>query len=628
MMKTQLKQKKIQTLVVCIALMGVSAFTPVQAFAADEAILFGSESYEWSTGSESDIGIYATSDEVIEQAEYTVVFDPAYLTFDSDEEDDAIGADGRLRVSVDGNDTNVLRTTLTFTPKIGGTTKISVEDIVITTEEGEVSVGDGVSTPVHVQPDADCALTDLLVNGISVFSDGTEDYSLTVSGRVESAEIQTIPEDIPVQISDTALAEGENTIRVVTGEEGGEQAQYVLHITRESGGGAAIADQTADAADQQAVSEPAGTQKPPSEAAQRFREIFQNNLVLIIVIWAIAIAFVIFGIVRIQRKRQQKMEKAEQYHRERIRLAEERRLRDREALAAVEDLTDEGEPVEADAVQQTAAAKQQVQATATAVMPEENDERPEEEEKKPEIRVSHVTMDFKREKDESTSVKEMVIRTLKGQREIVKFRALDDVSFDVYKGEIVGIIGTNGSGKSTILKIISGALSPSKGKVEVNRSKLQLLTLGTGFDMELTGRENVYLNGSIIGYTKEYIDEVYDDIVKFAELEGFMDEKVRNYSSGMVSRLGFAIATTRDAPDILILDEVLSVGDMFFRKKSEQRIREMMHSGCTVLIVSHSTGVIEKNCTKAVWIEKGKLRMVGDPKVVCKAYTELTNEEN
>ena len=231
-----------------------------------------------------------------------------------------------------------------------------------------------------------------------------------------------------------------------------------------------------------------------------------------------------------------------------------------------------------------------------------------------EIDVKHVTMEFKREKDEATSIKELMVRTIRGQRSYEMFKALDDVSFTIHKGEVVGIIGTNGSGKSTILKIISGVLKPTKGSVDVDKSKIQLLTLGTGFDYELTGKENVYLNGAIIGYAKEFIDEHYDEIVKFAELEGFMEEKVRNYSSGMVSRLGFAIATIRDTPEILILDEVLSVGDMFFRKKSEKRIKEMMHGGSTVLIVSHSTSVIRSNCTKAVWIEKGKLRAVGDPK--------------
>lgn len=237
-----------------------------------------------------------------------------------------------------------------------------------------------------------------------------------------------------------------------------------------------------------------------------------------------------------------------------------------------------------------------------------------------EIAVRHVTMEFRRAKQEAGSLKEWMVRALKGGRQYERFKALDDVSFTVEKGEVVGLIGTNGSGKSTMLKIISGALVPTKGNVIVDRGKVQLLTLGTGFDLELTGRENVYLNGAIIGYTKRYIDENYEKIVRFAELEGFMDEKVKNYSSGMVSRLGFAIATVRDTPEILILDEVLSVGDLFFRQKSEARIREMIHGGSTVLMVSHSPGVIRENCTQALWLDRGRLRASGSPKEVCAAY--------
>ena len=243
--------------------------------------------------------------------------------------------------------------------------------------------------------------------------------------------------------------------------------------------------------------------------------------------------------------------------------------------------------------------------------------------REPDIVVENVTMQFRRAKDESTSLKELMIRALRRQHRYESFRALDGVSFTVEKGEVVGLIGTNGSGKSTLLKMISGALIPTGGRVLVDRSKVQLLTLGTGFDMELTGRENVYLNGAIIGYTKEFIDQKYDEIVRFAELEGFMEEKVRNYSSGMVSRLGFAIATVRDTPEILILDEVLSVGDLFFRKKSEARIRQMIHGGSTVLIVSHAPSVIRTNCTKAIWIEKGIKRAEGDPKEVCDWYENM-----
>ena len=241
----------------------------------------------------------------------------------------------------------------------------------------------------------------------------------------------------------------------------------------------------------------------------------------------------------------------------------------------------------------------------------------------PAIVVIHVSMLFKRAKDEATSVKELLVRAVRGQNHYEMFKALDNINLTIQKGEVVGIIGTNGSGKSTLLKIISGALIPTRGKVLVDRKSVQLLTLGTGFDPELTGRENVYLNGAIIGYPKSFIDQKYRAIVQFAELEGFMEEKVRNYSSGMVSRLGFAIATIRDTPEILILDEVLSVGDMFFRQKSEARIREMIHGGSTVLMVSHSTSVIQANCSRAVWIEKGRLRADGNPKEVCRAYETL-----
>lgn len=245
---------------------------------------------------------------------------------------------------------------------------------------------------------------------------------------------------------------------------------------------------------------------------------------------------------------------------------------------------------------------------------------------KPVIAIQNVTMSFRIATQNVSGIKEYLVQVLKKQISYRELLALDHVTFNVYKGEVVGIIGTNGSGKSTLLKIVSGALRPTSGKVLVDRKKLQLLTLGTGFDMELTAKENVYLNGSIIGYSKEFIDEKYDEIVRFAELEGFMEEKVKNFSSGMVSRLGFAIATAGEAADILILDEVLSVGDEFFRKKSLKRIQEMIHGGSTVLMVSHSMGTIMENCTKVVWIEKGKLKMVGEPKEVCGAYRRQKEE--
>ncbi len=254
---------------------------------------------------------------------------------------------------------------------------------------------------------------------------------------------------------------------------------------------------------------------------------------------------------------------------------------------------------------------------------ESDEEVYEEISEEPVISIQNVTMKFKISTSDASGLKEFLIQKFKKKVTYRELLALNDVSFDIYRGEVVGIIGTNGSGKSTLLRIVSGALSPSKGRVVVDRSKVQLLTLGTGFDMELTARENIYLNGAIIGYSKKFLDDHFDEIVEFAELGDFVDEKVKNFSSGMVSRLGFAIATAGDAAEILILDEVLSVGDEFFRKKSLARIKEMIHGGSTVLMVSHGMGTILENCSKVAWIEKGVLQMVGEAKTVCAEYQKM-----
>ena len=242
------------------------------------------------------------------------------------------------------------------------------------------------------------------------------------------------------------------------------------------------------------------------------------------------------------------------------------------------------------------------------------------------IAVRNVSMNFKMSSVNTSGIKEYIIQKIKGNVKHRELRALSNISFTVFKGEVIGIIGSNGSGKSTLLRIISGALNPTSGKVIVDKNKIQILTLGTGFDMELTAQENVYLNGAIIGYTKEFIDKHYDEIVDFAGLRGFMDQKVKNFSSGMVSRLGFAIATVGDAAEILILDEILSVGDEYFRNKSLARIKEMIHGGSTVLMVSHSLNTIVEHCSKVIWIEKGKIKMIGKPKEVCDAYRKMSGE--
>lgn len=243
------------------------------------------------------------------------------------------------------------------------------------------------------------------------------------------------------------------------------------------------------------------------------------------------------------------------------------------------------------------------------------------------IWAEKVCLDFDRGVNELSSLKEFVIRKIKRRKKKGKFRALNDISFEIHKGDVVGVIGTNGAGKSTLLKVISGAYTPTSGTMYADRSKVQILTLGTGFDGELTGRENVYLNGAIIGYERSFIKEHYDEIVEFAELEGFMDEKMKNYSSGMVSRLAFSIATVGNVAEILILDEVLSVGDRLFSQKSLKRIQEMIHSGSTVIMVSHSIAAIKKNCNKVLWIEKGRMIAYGDTEEICDLYENYDGNE-
>lgn len=243
--------------------------------------------------------------------------------------------------------------------------------------------------------------------------------------------------------------------------------------------------------------------------------------------------------------------------------------------------------------------------------------------KKTMITVDHVSMIFNMASEQLNSIKEYVIAAAKRELRFKEFRALDDVSFEVKQGDVFGVLGTNGSGKSTILKIIAGVLEPSKGSCTVSGNIAPLIELGAGFDMELTARENIYLNGALLGYSKQFIEENFDDIVEFAEVEKFLDMPMKNYSSGMVARIAFAIATVI-VPEILIVDEVLSVGDFMFQKKCEDRITKLIKEhGVTVLIVSHNNDQIERLCNKAVWIEKGHLRMAGTAKEVCQTYRVL-----
>lgn len=239
------------------------------------------------------------------------------------------------------------------------------------------------------------------------------------------------------------------------------------------------------------------------------------------------------------------------------------------------------------------------------------------------IKVDHVSMSFNMASEQMNSLKEYAVALAKRKLFFEEFKALDDVSFEVRKGDVFGIMGTNGSGKSTMLKIIAGVLEPTKGTCQVNGNIAPLIELGAGFDMDLSARENIYLNGALLGYSKQFIDENFDAIVEFAEVEKFLDMPLKNYSSGMVARIAFAIATVI-VPEILVVDEVLSVGDFMFQKKCEDRITELIEQhGVTVLIVSHSNEQIARLCNRAIWIEKGHERLQGDAETVCGIYGGL-----
>lgn len=235
------------------------------------------------------------------------------------------------------------------------------------------------------------------------------------------------------------------------------------------------------------------------------------------------------------------------------------------------------------------------------------------------IEVSHISMGFKMDMNKVSSLKEWVVTWLKGQSNYQTFWALKDVSFEVNKGEVVGIIGRNGSGKSTLLKIISGLFRPSEGEISVRGRIVPMLELGSGFDPELTGRENVFLNGAILGYTEAFLKEQFDDILEFSELGEFIDMPLKTYSSGMMMRLAFSVATIVQ-PEILIVDEILAVGDEAFQRKSRAKMLELMGGGTTVLYVSHSLDQIRELCNRVIWLDHGKVVMQGEASEVCDAY--------
>lgn len=582
-------KKNIKNSSVLVALLISMFLFSVPVRAAGEKIHFGSEEYQWNLNEISPIGVYAgAEDEEVLSAELIIQYDTEKLEYVSGGE---LIEPGKISVKKTGTGEKEVMEMLQFLPKISGTTQVTIQSAVIDTQTGQTTIDNAVSAPIKIPVAEECKLSQITIDGTPIenFQSDITEYEVQVSADTEKLNVQaqSLDAQTQVEISQVNLQTGRNIITITASSLQGNKAVYQLVVIKPETSAQPFVSQNKDEktnGEKITPNEESSNTQKEQKAEKKGRLNITGRMVALAagltaaLLFLIGIQFVLFHKKRIQKKRKKVIPRTK---------------------PSVEE---KAENIEISGIQE---------------------ELPVVDNREIEIAVKHVTMEFKKEKDESSSIKELAVRTLKGQRQVEKFKALDDVSFTVKKGEVVGIIGTNGSGKSTILKIISGVLTPTKGSVEVDKSKIQLLTLGTGFDFELTGRENVYLNGAVIGYTKEFIDEKYDEIVKFAELEGFMEEKVRNYSSGMVSRLGFAIATVRDTPEILILDEVLSVGDMFFRKKSERRIKEMMQGGSTVLIVSHSPSVIKANCSKAVWIEKGVLKAVGRAEDVCRAYEKM-----
>lgn len=243
----------------------------------------------------------------------------------------------------------------------------------------------------------------------------------------------------------------------------------------------------------------------------------------------------------------------------------------------------------------------------------------------PIVSVKNISLKFKMEQNRANSLKEFCVRWLKRDLKSEDFWALTDVSFDVEKGDVIGIIGHNGAGKSTLLKVISGIMKPTKGTIEAHGNIVPMLELGSGFDMELSGRENIYLNGAILGYSEEFLNEKYDEIVAFSELGNFIEVPLRTYSSGMLARLAFSVACIVE-PEILIVDEILSVGDADFQEKSRARMMELMTGGTTVFFVSHSLKQIREMCNKVVWLEHGKIQAIGKTEEICNMYEGAKHE--
>lgn len=556
---------------------------------------FGTEEgYKWNLGESSPMGFYLEcAEESLTEAELIITYDHEILKCISvNEEGVTVLGDGKISLTQVGDIGPRYKRLINFLPLVSANTTVEIVEATGKTVIGEVSFEQTIAAPVNIALAEGCELRNVEIDGESLvgYEIGKQYYELEVEHDVDLLPVKAVAgEGTQVEISDTRLEVGVNQITITTTNEKEQKARYVLQVTRkeevikvenvttEERGDVVVLEEVIG----ESVTEEEGlTLKDRILSKQELS--WKQQFLALAVVW-VAILLVVELILFISRIRKQQKRRQE-------------KLKKKALNVEIEDFSEKDKFSEEE--------KSELEENINPVV----------------IRGKNICMDFDRAVNEYTSIKDLAIQTVKGKRIKEKYRALNDISFEIRKGEVIGVIGTNGAGKSTLLKIIAGAMYPTGGSVEVNQSKIQILTLGTGFDMELTGRENVYLNGAIIGYEREFIDRHYDEIVEFAELQDFMNEKVKNYSSGMVSRLGFAIATVGEVAEILILDEVLSVGDRIFKEKSMKRIKEMIHGGSTVIMVSHSTQTIRGHCDRAIWLEKGNMIAMGDAKKLCAEY--------
>ena len=583
-------KRKLRLTALLIAVILGAFGRPLNVQAADAAVTFGSSWYDKKSGDTFPVGVYLKSNQAIGDYHIEIEYDNLRLEY-IDGADDADEENGVLILEGNQNSRRI-KFWIRFKAISGGEAFVEVtfvEAALRNNADGELfNITEYASAPIHIRGTDTAAEIEaqMAAEALEAQRAAEEERERAEAERIEAERAEAERTETEAEQAETEHVDSGEDNSVVKDQETGED-------------------------------------KDPVKKEKR-NYIFFNTyfiIVLAVVLLIVLIEMVVWGFIKIVRARRNRKEtKRRKIEAERKKIAEKQKKSRMPAYSRIETVQHDLDKMKliefgTDETERRKELLKQMQ---------EEEYELEWQLGRPIIRVNDVTMEFKMSSVNPSGLKEYIVQLIKREVSYHRLFALYHVSFNVYKGEVVGIIGTNGSGKSTLLKIVSGALKPTHGYVEITGGrKVQILTIGTGFDMELTARENVFLNGSIIGYRKEFLKEHYDEIVEFAELRDFMDEKVKNFSSGMVSRLGFAIATAGDAAEILILDEVLSVGDEFFRKKSLKRIKEMIHGGSTVLLVSHSMDTILENCSRCVWIEKGELQMAGDPKVVCGEYRRL-----